>query len=215
MSLKNYIDERPALKQFIHRLLLPQRQARPRRWVSWFVNPFVHKRHRSSIVRSSVRLDVLPFNPFVLGECSIIDDFSVINNGVGSVIIGNNTLIGIGAVVIGPVSIGSNVIMAQHIVLSGLNHSYEDIQRPIRDQPVTMRPIVIEDDCWIGANVTITAGVTVGRHSVVAGGSVVTRNVSAYTVVGGNPARVLKYYDKASDQWVSVSKSAASPVQAA
>ncbi len=215
MSLKNYIDERPALKQFIHRLLIPQHQARPRRWVSWFVNPFVHKRHRSSIVRASVRLDVLPFNPFVLGERSIIDDFSVINNGVGSVIIGNNTLVGIGAVLIGPVSIGSNVIMAQHIVLSGLNHSYEDSQRPIRDQPVTMRPIVIDDDCWIGANVTITAGVTVGRHSVVAGGSVVTRDVSAYTVVGGNPARVLKYYDKGSDQWISASRSVASPVQTA
>jgi acetyltransferase-like isoleucine patch superfamily enzyme len=202
MSFKSYIDERPALKQLIHRLLIPQYQARPRRWVSWFVNPFVHKRHPSSIIRSSVRLDVLPFNSFVLGKRSIIDEFSVINNGVGSVLIGDNTLVGIGSVVIGPVSIGSKVIMAQHIVLSGLNHSYEDIQQPIRDQPVTMRPIVIEDECWIGANVTITAGVTVGRHSVVAGGSVVTRDVPAYTVVGGNPARVLKQYDRKLGQWV-------------
>ncbi|MFD2933955.1 acyltransferase [Spirosoma flavum] len=213
MSLKSYIDKHPTLKQSIHRLLIPRYQARPRRWVSWFVNPLVHKRHRSSIVRSSVRLDVLPFNPFELGKRSIIDEFSVINNGVGSVVIGENTLIGIGTVLIGPVRIGSNVIMAQHIVLSGLNHSYEDILFPIRDQPITTRPIVINDDCWIGANVTITAGVTVGYHSVVAGGSVVITDVPAYTVVGGNPARVLKSYDTASRQWVRASKSVASSAQ--
>ncbi|AKD55182.1 acyltransferase [Spirosoma radiotolerans] len=215
MSFKSYIDERPALKQFVHWLLIPHNQARPRRWVSWFVNPFVHKQHRSSIIRSSVRMDVLPFNAFSLGAHSIIDDFGVINNGVGPVQIGENTLIGIGAVVIGPVKIGSKVIMAQHVVLSGLNHSYENVQLPIRDQRVTMRPIVIEDECWIGANVTITAGVTVGRHSVVAGGSVVTRDVPAYTVVGGNPARVLKHYDKETDQWLKGAGTAPTLVPAA
>ena len=200
--VKGYLDNHLALKQLVHWLLIPRNQARPRRWVSWFVNPFVHQRHRSSIIRSSVRLDVLPFNAFALGAGSIIDDFSVVNNGVGSVLIGDNTLVGIGAVLIGPVSIGAKVIMAQHVVVSGLNHSYEAIHLPIRDQPVTMKRINIEDECWIGANVTITAGVTIGRHSVVAGGSVVTRDVPPYTVVGGNPARVLKYYDKTTGQWL-------------
>ena len=202
MSLKSYIDGRPSLKRFVHRLLIPKDQARPRRWVSWFVNPLVHRRHWSSRIRSSVRLDVLPFSPFELGQRSTIDDFSVVNNGVGPVLIGSDSLIGIGAVLIGPVTIGSHVIMAQHVVLSGLNHSYENVDIPIRDQPVTVRPIVVEDECWIGANVTITAGVTIGRHSVVAGGSVVTRSVAPYTVVGGNPARVLKHYDPASGQWL-------------
>lgn len=202
MSLKSYIDGRPSLKRLVHRLLIPKDQARPRRWVSWLVNPLVHRRHRSSCIRASVRLDVLPFSPFELGQRSIIDDFSVVNNGVGPVVIGSDSLIGIGAVLIGPVTIGSHVIMAQHVVLSGLNHSYENVNIPIRSQPVTVRPIVVEDECWIGANVTITAGVTIGRHSVVAGGSVVTRDVAPYTVVGGNPARVLKYYDPSSDQWL-------------
>lgn len=202
MSLKERIDKYPALKQFVHRLMVPRHQARPRLWVSWLVNPLVHKQHRTAIVRSSVRMDVLPSNPFSLGARSVIDDFCVVNNGVGEVSIGENSLIGIGSVVIGPVSIGSNVIMAQHVVLSGLNHSYEDIHVPIRDQAVTTNPIVVEDDCWIGANVTITAGVTVGRHAVIAGGSVVTKDVPAYSVVGGNPARVLKKYDEATAQWV-------------
>lgn len=187
-------------------MLIPTGQARPRRWVSWFVNPFVHKRHYNSIIRSSVRLDVLPFNEFSLGKQSAIDDFAVINNGVGAVIIGPNSLIGIGSVLIGPVTIGANVIMGQHVVLSGLNHSYENIHLPIRDQPVTVNPISIGDDCWIGANVTIMAGVTVGRHAIIAGGSVVTRDVPSYTLVGGNPARVLKAYDTASEKWVKIAK---------
>lgn len=203
MTLKNFVDKRPALKSLAHWVLIPAGRSVPRWWVSRFVNPFIHKRYKSSIIRSSVRLDVLPFNLFELGEHSIVEDFSVINNGVGNVLIGPNSLIGIGAVLIGPVTIGANVIMAQHVVLSGLNHGYEDIHTPIRDQPVTTRPIVVEDDCWIGANVTITAGVTIGRHSVVAGGSVVTRNVAPYTVVGGNPARVLKRYEAQSGQWVA------------
>ena len=89
------------------------------------------------------------------------------------------------------------------MVLSGLNHAYEDIQTPIWKQPVATQPIVIEDECWLGANVTITAGITIGRHTVVAGGSVVTRNVPPYTVVGGNPARILKQYDAELGEWVS------------
>lgn len=201
MGFKQYIDQRPALKQFVHRLLIPSREARPRRWVTWFVNPLVHKRHRTASTRSTARLDVLPFRRFDLGESSSIEDYCVINNGVGDVIIGSHSLVGVGSVVIGPVRIGAKVIIAQHVVLSGLNHAYQDIHTPIRDQPVTTALIVVEDECWIGANSVITAGVTIGRHCVVAGGSVVTRDVPPYSVVGGNPARILKQYNPATDQW--------------
>ncbi|GAB3933736.1 acyltransferase [Larkinella terrae] len=208
MNLKAYVDSRPGFKKFIHWLLIPRHEARPRRWVSWFVNPFIHKRHGTSKIRSSVRMDVLPFSGFSLGAHSIVEAFGVINNGVGSVTIGDNCTVGIGSVVIGPVQIANDVIIAQHVVMSGLNHRYEDVKMSIREQPVTTRPIVIEEECWIGANVVITAGVTIGRHSVVAAGSVVTRDVPAYSVVGGNPTRILKQYDPASNTWV---KPATSP----
>ncbi len=205
MNLKMYLNKRPGLKQVVHRLLIPHNEARPRWWVSWLVNPFVHQRHRSSIVRLTARLDVLPFNAFSLGSHSIIEDYCVINNGVGEVSIGPNSHIGIGTVVIGPTRIGANVIIGQHVVLSGLNHVYEDIQVPIRNQPIRVSPIVIDDDCWLGANVTICAGVTIGKHAVVAGGSVVTESVLPFTVVGGNPARILKRYDRTAETWVSES----------
>jgi len=86
-------------------------------------------------------------------------------------------------------------------VLSGLNHGYEAIDTPIRLQKVTTTQIVIEDEVWIGANAVLTAGITVGKHSVIAGGSVVVKNVPPYCVVGGNPAKILKQYNADTKQW--------------
>lgn len=182
-------------------LMMPKGQARPRLWVKLFVNPFVHKQLKGSLIRRRTRIDVLPFQPFQLGRYATIEDFATVNNGMGAVIIGDNTRIGIGNVVIGPVTIGNNVILAQNIVLSGLNHGYQDPHTPIALQPCSVAQIVVEDDCWIGANSVITAGVTIGKHAVVAGGSVVTKNVPAYTIVAGNPARPIKQYDPATGNW--------------
>lgn len=182
-------------------LMMPKGQARPRLWVKLFVNPFVHKKGKGSLIRRRTRIDVLPFQPFRLGRRATIEDFATVNNGMGAVIIGDNTRIGIGNVVIGPVTIGNNVILAQNIVLSGLNHGYQDPHTPIALQPCSVAQIVVEDDCWIGANSVITAGVTIGKHAVVAGGSVVTKNVPPYTIVAGNPARPIKQYNPHTGNW--------------
>lgn len=56
-------------------------------------------------------------------------------------------------------------------------------------------PIVIEDDCWIGARVTILPGVTIGKGTTIAAGAVVTKNIEAGVVAGGVPAKVIKYLD--------------------
>ncbi len=201
MDIKSKIKNSPGLKKLVHRLLIPKGEARPRLWVRLFLNPFLFKRGKGAWVRSGVRMDILPFNSFYMGANAGIESFSVVNNGVGAVYIGNNTLVGMSNVLIGPLKIGNNVIMAQHVVLSGLNHGYEDIEMPIMNQKCTTAEIIVEDDCWIGANAVITAGVTIGKHAIVAGGSVVTKNVAAYTIVGGNPAKILKRYDEVSKLW--------------
>lgn len=204
MSIKENIKSNPGLKKFIHWMLIPTGEARPRLWVKWFVNPFVHKRGSGSSIKWRTRVDVLPFNKFDLGKKSTIESFSTINNGVGDVIIGDNTLIGMSNVIIGPVTIGNNVIFAQNIVASGLNHEYTDVNVPIVQQKILVAPIIIEDDCWIAANSVITSGVTVGKHSVVAGGSVVTKSIPPYSVAAGNPAKVIKQYDFIKQEWVRV-----------
>src|SRR4051794_34412149 len=112
MSLKEKIKANKRLKRFVHWLLIPSHQARPRRWVSWFVNPFYHKRGKHAVIKRRTRMDVLPFNRFELGEYSTIEDFCTINNGVGDVIIGRETRIGMGNVLIGPVIIGNAVMLA-------------------------------------------------------------------------------------------------------
>ena len=204
MSLKEKIKSNPGLKKLIHWMLIPSGQARPRLWVRLFLNPFIHHYGKGSKVRYRTRMDVLPFNKFSLGKGSTIESFSTVNNGVGDVIIGDGTLIGMSNVIIGPVNIGNNVILAQNIVVSGLNHEYRNTDIAIKDQKIITATITIEDDCWIAANTVITAGVTIGKHSVVAGGAVVTKDVPPYSVAAGNPARIIKRFDFETDNWISV-----------
>lgn len=200
-SLFSKLKSNPRMKRFILWLLIPKNQARPRLWVKLFVNPLRHKRGKGSTIRRRTRVDVLPFNDFVLGRDSTIEDFSTINNGVGAVIIGDRTRIGMSNVIIGPVTIGNDVMFAQNIVLSGLNHGYEDVTKSPSQQVTTQRQITVCDDVWIGANSVILPGVTIGKHSVVAAGSVVRRNVPAFSVVAGNPAKVMKLYNKEKKIW--------------
>jgi len=204
MALKEKLKKNPKIKAFILWSLMPKNQARPRWWVKTFVNPFMHKRGKHSLIRHRVRMDVLPFNMFSLGENSTIEDFCTINNGVGDIIIGNRTRIGLSSVLIGPITIGNDVLLAQNIVISGLNHGYKDINKPISKQPVNTRPIFLEDECWIGANSVILSGTTIGKHSIVGAGSVVNRSVPPYTIVAGNPAVPKKQYDFTTNQWVNM-----------
>lgn len=120
---------------------------------------------------------------------------------VGDVYIEENVHVGLSNTIIGPVTIGANTIMAQNIVLSGLNHGYADPDIPIKNQKETTSPIVVQEDCWIGANAVVVAGVTIGKHSIVAAGSVVTKNVPPYSIVGGNPAKILKQYNSETKNW--------------
>jgi acetyltransferase-like isoleucine patch superfamily enzyme len=206
MSVKSKIKSNPLLKRIALRLLSPKHEHRPRRWVKWFLNPFKHKRGHGSVIRSLTRTDLFPYNDFVLGNYSVIEDFTTINNAVGDVVIGDRTIVGIGSVIIGPVKIGNNVMIAQNIVMSGLNHGYEDISLSPREQKVTCKQITISDNVWIGSNSVITAGVTLGKHCVIGAGSVVTKNIPDYSVAVGNPARVIKKYNDESQSWQSLSQ---------
>lgn len=204
------IKRNPRLKSIVHTLFVSGVDGRPRTWVRWFVTPFAFPRGKGTRVSRKTRLDVHLFNTFVLGKKVAIEERSILNNGKGPLTIDDGSFIGISNVLIGPVHIGKNVITAQHVVMSGLNHGYEDIHTPIWQQPCTTSPIVIEEGCWIGANVVVTAGVTIGKQSVVAGGSVVTKNIPPYSVAVGNPARVVKRYNLKTGVWEKVQSHAKS-----
>ena len=87
------------------------------------------------------------------------------------------------------------------MTVTGLNHNYADAEKLIDEQGVSTAPVTIEDDVWVGANAVILPGVTLGKHCVVAAGSVVSRSVPAYTICAGSPARIIKRYDPVSKEW--------------
>ncbi len=200
-KLKKKLGHNPRLKQQVLHLLVHPVKTRPRRWLR-LLQPFYLKRSKGSIIYGNVRKDLVPFNAFQLGAYSVIESFSTINNMVGAVIIGNHSRIGLSNTIIGPVTIGNQVNLAQNIVISGLNHNYRDITQPISKQGVTTIPVTIEDDVWIGANAVILAGITIGKHAVIAAGTVVTCNVPPYSVCAGNPGRIVRQYDFEQKTWI-------------
>lgn len=107
--------------------------------------------------------------------------------------IGNKSGIGKNAWIRGTVSIGNYVLMAPNVVILTQNHVYDRIDIPIIEQGTTSEePVIIEDDCWICQNVIILPGITIGKGAILAAGAVVTKNVPPYSIVGGNPARLIK-----------------------
>jgi maltose O-acetyltransferase len=107
--------------------------------------------------------------------------------------IGDYSGIGLNCRISGPLKIGRDVMMAPGVMIFTQNHGADDISIPMRLQTAPKRGVVIGDNVWIGANALIMPGVTVGSGAIIAGGAVVTKDVPDFAIVGGNPARVIKY----------------------
>ena len=190
-QLRETMKGSPHTKRLLDYLIMNQRDARPR-WYIRLLAPLYQHRGSGSKIYRSVRMDTPPYRRFSLGRHSVIESFACINNAVGNVIIGDHTRIGLHCTVIGPVTVGSHVNLAQGITVTALNHNFEDSQKRIDEQGVSTQPVVIGDDVWIGTNAIILPGVTIGSHSVVAAGAVVTKDVPSHTLVAGVPAKVIK-----------------------
>lgn len=190
-TIRTRLKSSPALKRLLDFIIMNQVQTRPR-WYVRVMAPLYQHRGRGSVIYSSVRMDTPPYRRFSIGRRSVVESFSCINNAVGDVVIGDYTRIGLHSTVIGPVTIGNHVNLAQGITISALNHNFADPSLPIDAQGVSTSQIVIEDDVWIGANAVVLPGVRIGRHSVVAAGAVVTRDVPSGSLVAGVPATVRK-----------------------
>jgi acetyltransferase-like isoleucine patch superfamily enzyme len=190
-QIREGLKSNPRVKSLLDFLIMNQRDARPRWYVRLLAPLYQHRECGSKIYRS-VRMDTPPYRRFSLGRRSVVESFSCINNAVGDVIIGDYTRIGIHNTIIGPVTIGSHVNLAQGITVTALNHNFEDTDKRIDEQGISTKAVTIEDDVWVGANAVILPGVTIGRHSVVAAGAVVTKDVPENTVVGDVPAKIIK-----------------------
>ncbi|MFA6126996.1 MAG: acyltransferase [Bacteroidales bacterium] len=125
---------------------------------------------------------------------TIIECTGVMRNLGEGLTIGNNVGIAQNGFiqVRGKVVIGDNVIFGPNVSVFSENHVFDNPDIPVSIQGETRKGVTIEEGAWIGTRAVILDGVTVGRNSIVAAGSIVTRDVPAYTVVGGVPAKVLR-----------------------
>jgi carbonic anhydrase/acetyltransferase-like protein (isoleucine patch superfamily) len=126
----------------------------------------------------------------VLGEASWIAGHALVR---GDVEFGAHSTVNPYAMISGRVRCGDGVRIASHVSIVGFNHGFDDPSVPIYQQKHDSRGIVIEDDVWIGANAVVLDGVTVGKGAVIAAGAVVSKDVPALAIVGGVPARVVRY----------------------
>lgn len=107
--------------------------------------------------------------------------------------LGDNSGIGVNALISSCVTIGNDVMMGPDCIILTANHCMERNGIPMRCQGhEEFRPVVIGNDVWIGARVIILPGVHVGDGAVIGAGSVVTKDVEPYSIVGGNPAKLIR-----------------------
>jgi acetyltransferase-like isoleucine patch superfamily enzyme len=125
--------------------------------------------------------------------------WTVLELGTGGekIRVGKNTCIQSGCTLnafVGSILIGANCMIAPHCAFMPYQHGFADTDRPMREQPLTSRgDIVVGDDVWIGVNASVMDNVTIGQGAIVGAGAVVTRDVAPFAIVGGVPARVIRF----------------------
>ena len=112
----------------------------------------------------------------------------------GTVTVGDKSVLGRRVSINGylDIEIGASALFADDVYVSDFDHKFADLTRPIKDQGIAKARVRIERDVWIGTKVTVARGVVIGEGAVVGANAVVTRDLPAYSVSVGVPARVIK-----------------------
>lgn len=125
-------------------------------------------------------------------------NINTINRGVyfstgKNIIMGNYSGIGANTNIPDDIVIGNNVMISRNVFILNRNHRYDRLDIPINEQGYYhSKQTIIEDDVWIGLRSILTPGRKIKRGTIVAMGSVLTKDFDEYSIVGGNPARMIK-----------------------
>lgn len=107
--------------------------------------------------------------------------------------IGDNSGLGVNCVIPDGSVIGRDVMIGPNCYIHGINHRFDRTDIPMRLQGATeSKPCIIDDDVWIGRNVTIMVGRHISKGTIIASNSVVTKDFPPYSIIGGNPAKLIK-----------------------
>ncbi|MEI8273742.1 MAG: acyltransferase [Paludibacter sp.] len=156
---------------------------------------------RTFFIGDNVMINALSKNGIQFGNNVSIHNNTIIDctGGIRSIgeglIIGNNVGFSPNCFiqVRGTVKIGNNVIFGPGVKLFSESHNFDNPEKFINEQGETRKGVVIEDGVWVGSDVTILDGVTIGYNAVIAAKSLVNKDVLPYSIVGGIPAKVIKY----------------------
>lgn len=175
-----------------------------------FTRLFYIEREFPSSISLLARLDVIPRSShlkrhkLIVARKSLIETSCVVCTWHGDVILKEGASLGIGSIVIGPVTMGENSICAQNCFIGGQSHIFEDVSKHFLRQGKEIKKVVLGRDVWIGSNSVILLGVKIGNNSVIGAGSTVVKDIPPYCVAVGNPARVIKRYNFETKQWERV-----------
>ncbi len=129
-----------------------------------------------------------------IGKNTLIWENAILMTYGGNIKIGSSCIINPFSIIYGHggTSIGNNVLIAAHCMIVPSNHNYAETSIPITEQGNTSKGIRIEDDVWIAHGCSILDGVTIGKGAIIGAGSVVNKDIPAYSIAAGVPARVIK-----------------------
>jgi|TARA_Y100000310_G_C20683217_1_gene817356 galactoside O-acetyltransferase len=151
---------------------------------------------KGSNISLRMGVEITGFKNIEIGNNVFFERYSSINANDGDIKIGNNVSFNyntnINASDKGIIEIGNDVTVGQNTVIRASDHEYKNINVPIKYQGHTGGKIIIGNGVWVGANCVITRNTKIGNHSIVNAGSIITRDVDAYSIVGGNPAKLIK-----------------------
>ncbi|MAB49031.1 MAG: acetyltransferase [Flavobacteriaceae bacterium] len=122
-------------------------------------------------------------------ESNVFIHENVFIRSLKTVVIGEGTTINRNTCILDHVVIGKHCSIAPNCVIVGSNHNFKEANQLIKKQGMSSVGVTIGDDVWIGANVTILDGVVIGKGAVIAAGAVINKDVPAYAVYGGVPAK--------------------------
>lgn len=140
------------------------------------------------------------------GSGVIIEDDVSLSARSGIISIGNQSFIGPSVILQSykdaDILIGNHVLIAAKTAVFSTNHTIDDPSKGYLGE--NGKTVNIDDHVWIGANSIITAGISIGKYSIIGAGSIVTKDIPPYSMAIGNPAKIIKQYDKTMQIWVKV-----------
>lgn len=161
---------------------------------------FYIERGLGTSISLSARLDIVPrlfakfknsVYTFTVGEGCIIEQRVAVNTWHGPVTLSKGCSLGIDTICVGPITIDEGTVIAQGVYIFGENRSI-DTEGVKTADTVEVKPINIGKGVWIGAGARIMPGVAIGDGSIIAAGAIVTKEVPAYTLMAGVPAKAIK-----------------------